>query len=107
MQLELRRLAQLTGERRFRDAGDAAFDANQSAGMSGLLPVYLAPPDRFPLRVLASKFAFGALAGSYYEYLLKQWLQNPGESPASPYGPNLSCSQERFWRLAPIVFLDE
>lgn len=79
VQLELRCLAELTGDRRFRDAGDAAFEAIQSTGMTGLLPVYLTPPDHTPVRVLASKFAFGALADSYYEYLLKQWLQNPGE----------------------------
>lgn len=80
VQLEFRALAQQTGERRFRDASDAAFEAIQSAGMTGLMPVYLTPPDIKPVRVLASKFAFGALADSYYEYLLKQWLQSPSET---------------------------
>jgi len=33
-----------------------------------------------PVRVLSSKLAFGALADSYYEYLLKQWIQSPEET---------------------------
>jgi len=79
LQLELRYLAELSGDRRFREVADAAFDAVRSAGMRGLMPVYLTPPGYVPVKVLASKFAVGALADSYYEYLLKQWLQSPGE----------------------------
>mmetsp|Transcript_34524 Transcript_34524/g.77415 ORF Transcript_34524/g.77415 Transcript_34524/m.77415 type:complete len:262 (+) Transcript_34524:3-788(+) len=33
-----------------------------------------------PVKAVNSKFAFGALADSYYEYLLKQWLQSPTET---------------------------
>jgi len=79
-QLEFRYLAAKTGDRQFRRVADAAFDAIQSAGVPGLMPVYLTPPDHVPVRALASKFAVGALADSYYEYLLKQWLQSPGEA---------------------------
>lgn len=80
VQLEFRCLSEQTGDERFKKAGDAAFEAIQSSGMSGLLPVYMTPPDHTPVRALSSKFAFGALADSYYEYLLKQWLQNPSET---------------------------
>jgi mannosyl-oligosaccharide alpha-1,2-mannosidase len=79
VQLELRCLSDQTGDPRFRDAGDAAFQAIQSGGMTGLLPVYLTPPQHTPVKIISSKFALGALADSYYEYLLKMWLQSPGE----------------------------
>mmetsp|Transcript_70469 Transcript_70469/g.229119 ORF Transcript_70469/g.229119 Transcript_70469/m.229119 type:complete len:838 (+) Transcript_70469:224-2737(+) len=79
VQLEFRCLTEQTGDLRYKEAGDKAFEAIQSAGMTGLMPVYLTPPDHSQVRVLASKFAFGALADSYYEYLLKQWLQNPAD----------------------------
>merc|ERR1719215_708056 len=79
-QLEFRYLSQQTGDRRYKDVGDASYAAIVSAGMSGLLPVYLTPPETIPVRVLPSKFAFGALTDSFYEYLLKQWLQNPAET---------------------------
>jgi len=80
VQLEFRCLSDRTGDERFREVADAAFEAIQSSGMSGLMPVYLTPPGLVPVKGLASKFAFGALADSYYEYLLKQWLQSPDET---------------------------
>lgn len=80
VQLEFRYLSQQTGDSIFKKVGDAAFEAIQSTGLQGLLPVYLTPADVKPVRNLASKFAFGALTDSYYEYLLKQWLQSPTET---------------------------
>jgi len=79
MQLELRYLTEHTGDMRFQRAGDASVAAIQKTGVTGLAPVYMTPPDHTPPRALASKFAIGALADSYYEYLLKLWLQNPEE----------------------------
>jgi mannosyl-oligosaccharide alpha-1,2-mannosidase len=79
MQLELRYLTEHIGDTRFQRAGDACLEAIQQTGVTGLAPVYLTPPDHSPPRALASKFALGALADSYYEYLLKLWLQNPRE----------------------------
>lgn len=79
LQLEFRYLAAQTGEQRFRQAADDAFEAVQSAGIVGVMPVYLTPPAQLPVKAVSSKFAFGALADSYYEYLLKQWLQSPSE----------------------------
>lgn len=79
VQLEFRSLSQQTGDPRFQQAGDRTFAAIQSTGMKGLLPVYLTPPDTKHVNVVVSKFAFGALADSYYEYLLKQWVQNPDD----------------------------
>lgn len=79
MQLELRALSAATGDLKYRRAGDATFDAVQSAGITGLMPVSLSPPDVTPVVSLADKVEVGALADSYYEYLLKQWLQSPSE----------------------------
>lgn len=79
LQLEFRYLAAQTGKKRFKRVADEAFQAIESAGLPGLLPVYLTPPQQHPVKAVASKFAFGALADSYYEYLLKQWLQSPSE----------------------------
>jgi len=39
----------------------------------------LTPPEYEAVKSMKSKFAVGALADSYYEYLLKQWLQSPSE----------------------------
>lgn len=80
MQLELRYLTEHTGDARFQRAGDASMAAIQKTGITGLAPVYITPADHTPPRALASKFAIGALADSYYEYLLKLWLQNPDDS---------------------------
>ncbi|CAE7444449.1 MNS1 [Symbiodinium necroappetens] len=79
VQVEFRSLAARTGDSRFKGAADQAFQAIQSTGMHGILPVFLSPPSMMPVQAVASKFAFGALADSYYEYLLKQWLQSPSE----------------------------
>jgi len=80
MQLEFRYLSAHTGDDRFQRAGDACFEAIQSTGVTGLAPVYLTPPDHTPPRALSSKYAIGALADSYYEYLIKQWIQTPSEA---------------------------
>eukprot|EP00929_Paragymnodinium_shiwhaense_P118299 TRINITY_DN90237_c0_g1_i1.p1 TRINITY_DN90237_c0_g1~~TRINITY_DN90237_c0_g1_i1.p1 ORF type:complete len:874 (+),score=114.23 TRINITY_DN90237_c0_g1_i1:164-2785(+) len=80
MQLEYRYLANATKKRHFRDEADAAFAAIQSAGIDGIMPVYLSPPEHANVKAMKSKFAVGALADSYYEYLLKQWLQSPTET---------------------------
>eukprot|EP00927_Polykrikos_kofoidii_P050222 TRINITY_DN44145_c0_g1_i1.p1 TRINITY_DN44145_c0_g1~~TRINITY_DN44145_c0_g1_i1.p1 ORF type:complete len:922 (-),score=161.74 TRINITY_DN44145_c0_g1_i1:84-2762(-) len=79
LQLEYRYLARQTGNRSFREASDATFEAIRSAGVEGLMPVYLSQPQHTPVQTLDSKFAVGALTDSYYEYLLKQWLQSPDE----------------------------
>lgn len=84
LQLEFRYLSALTGDARFRQAADRCFEAVQeaarSAGVRGLLPVHLTPPHVAPPRLARDKVALGALADSYYEYILKQWLQSPGET---------------------------
>jgi len=79
LQLEFRYLTAATGDERYGRAADACYDAIQATGMVGLMPVQLTPPERSPPMPLATRFAMGALADSYYEYLLKQWIQSPAE----------------------------
>lgn len=79
MQLEFRYLSAQTKDPKFRQAADAAFRAIRSTRLKGILPVYLTPPHHAQVHAIASKLAVGALADSYYEYLLKQWLQSPKE----------------------------
>lgn len=79
LQVEFRSLTARTGDTRFQKAADKAFQAVQSVGIRGILPVFLSPPGMRKVQAVASKFAFGALADSYYEYLLKQWLQQPSD----------------------------
>lgn len=80
LQLEFRSLSARTRDKRFQEAADGTFKAIVSTGVTGLLPVYLTNPNVVPVQGVASKYAFGALADSYYEYLLKQWLQSPSET---------------------------
>lgn len=79
LQLEFRHLTAVTGDAKYRKAADACFEAIQGTGLRGLLPVRFTPTSHSPLTPLQSNYQLGALADSYYEYLLKQWLQNPGE----------------------------
>mmetsp|Transcript_71849 Transcript_71849/g.131545 ORF Transcript_71849/g.131545 Transcript_71849/m.131545 type:complete len:787 (+) Transcript_71849:82-2442(+) len=79
LQLEFRHLTALTGDTRFRDAADQCFNTVQATSSAGLKSVHLTPPWETPARALPDKIQLGALADSYYEYLLKQWVQSPQE----------------------------
>ncbi|CAJ1422028.1 unnamed protein product, partial [Effrenium voratum] len=80
-QLEFRFLSAITGDLRYSRVADACTLAIRSAG-AGLVPVHLSPPDRSRVKFMKDRIAMGALADSYYEYLLKQWLQAPADTPA-------------------------
>lgn len=90
IQLEWRYLANATGHRAFDRVVSEAFVTIQQAAARplpvqakalpprppGLLPVLLTPPRHAPPRLIRSPVAVGGRADSYYEYLLKQWLQD-------------------------------
>jgi len=65
---------------RYSRAADKCTDAIRATGAKGILPVHLTGPDHLPPQVMEDRLAMGALADSYYEYLLKQWLQSPSET---------------------------
>lgn len=75
LQLEWRYLSEQTGDPRFGKVADAAFEAILVSGARGIMPVRLTPPTHSRPRFVKSKFSLGGMADSYYEYLLKQWLQ--------------------------------
>jgi len=80
LQLEFRQLSAMTGDMRYARAVDSCFDAIQRTQIQGTIPVSLSPPNINPPQAMASGLSFGANADSYYEYLLKQWVQSPTET---------------------------
>lgn len=80
LQLEFRYLSAVSGDMRFSKAAEVCSEAIRATGASGILPVHLSPPEGGPPQLMRDKRAMGALADSYYEYLLKQWLQSPQET---------------------------
>jgi mannosyl-oligosaccharide alpha-1,2-mannosidase len=76
VQVEMRYLSHLLGDDTYKRAADRAFDAVlAAAGTKGLVPIYLTQMDEVP-RFGNKKISLGAMGDSYYEYLIKQWVQN-------------------------------
>lgn len=72
-QLEFRYLSHHTGDPRFAEAADSAWRLIfQSSKGKGLLPIYYHTD---PPRPKGSFISFGARGDSYYEYLIKGYLQ--------------------------------
>lgn len=64
----------MTGDKKYAEAADKALYAVLDASDGkGLIPIYLSYSN--PTRVLPSRISFGAMGDSYYEYLLKLWIQ--------------------------------
>ncbi|CAF3343668.1 unnamed protein product [Rotaria socialis] len=73
VQLEMRDLSRVSNDKKYENAADklAATLHNQSKD-DGLVPIFISPlTGQFSGGVVS----FGARGDSYYEYLLKQWLQ--------------------------------
>lgn len=82
VQLELRALSHFTGDRKYADIGDRAFFAlhdtpNKVAG--GLYPFFVSNTN--PPAFVSNSVGIGALADSFYEYMLKAHLQTRGTEP--------------------------
>ncbi|XP_040818860.1 endoplasmic reticulum mannosyl-oligosaccharide 1,2-alpha-mannosidase [Ochotona curzoniae] len=75
IQLEFRELSRLTGVQTFREAAEAVSRHIHSlAGKKdGLVPMFISTHSG--LFTHPNVFTLGARADSYYEYLLKQWIQ--------------------------------
>jgi mannosyl-oligosaccharide alpha-1,2-mannosidase len=75
VQVEFRYLSHILGDDTYKRAGDRAFDAVlRAAGERGIIPIYLTQNDEVP-RFGNTKISLGAMGDSYYEYLIKQWVQ--------------------------------
>ncbi|CBK19517.1 alpha-1,2-Mannosidase [Caenorhabditis elegans] len=74
LQLEFRDLTALTGDQKYEDVAFGASEHVHNVGckkMDGLCPFYIDGKGEFK----KSSITLGARADSYYEYLIKQWLQ--------------------------------
>jgi mannosyl-oligosaccharide alpha-1,2-mannosidase len=83
LQLEFRALSQLTGDNRYRAKADrvhALFYEKLRSGQSvdGLWPIYFSAATG---AITSSQITLGALGDSFYEYLLKTWLQGGQREP--------------------------
>jgi mannosyl-oligosaccharide alpha-1,2-mannosidase len=74
LQVEFRYLSHATGDPVYQQAADKAMDViAKVVGQRGIVPIYLAPGN--PPAFQGKKISLGAMGDSYYEYLLKQWIQ--------------------------------
>lgn len=79
VQLEFRYLSKHTGRSQFGDAAVNAIKVLQKHQKpNGLYPIYISPQTGAPTN---RQVTFGALGDSFYEYLLKTWLQGGKTEP--------------------------
>ncbi|KAJ2253051.1 mannosyl-oligosaccharide alpha-1,2-mannosidase [Coemansia sp. RSA 455] len=80
LQLEFKYLAKLTGKQEYRKYVDRIMDVMFKAPKyDGLAPIYM---DATSGKFSGSEIRLGSRGDSYYEYLLKQWLQTRQSEPA-------------------------
>jgi len=79
LQLEFKYLAMLTGEKNYWEAAEKVMKVIDDNGMEdGLLPIFIyATTGTFR----GDNIRLGSRGDSYYEYLIKQYLQTSGEEP--------------------------
>mmetsp|Transcript_1529 Transcript_1529/g.4487 ORF Transcript_1529/g.4487 Transcript_1529/m.4487 type:complete len:515 (-) Transcript_1529:178-1722(-) len=76
MQMEFRGLTHATSDSKYRRAVDRATETLLNAGGGrGLVPNYISSEGN-PPQFEGSEVSFGAMGDSYYEYLLKGWIQS-------------------------------
>lgn len=74
LQIELNDLSNLTGDSRFSQAGDRVNEViHKLSKPDGLVPIFI---DTNSGRFTSRTITLGARGDSYYEYLLKQWIQH-------------------------------
>ncbi|KAH8903551.1 glycoside hydrolase family 47 protein [Coniochaeta sp. PMI_546] len=79
VQLEMKYLSYLTGnETYWRKAEQVMKVLDDNAAPAGLLPIYVHPDTG---RFTSREIRLGSRGDSYYEYLIKQYLQTSGQEP--------------------------
>ncbi|KAI8356708.1 glycoside hydrolase [Choanephora cucurbitarum] len=82
IQLEFKYLSHLTHDRRYWDAAERVMDHMdqlvKESSLDGLVPIYL---DAHSGRFASREIRLGSRGDSYYEYLLKQYLQTDRSQP--------------------------
>ena len=85
IELEFRYLGYKLGDASFSDKANRVFEQfSTMKGTQGLFPIYVDPRNG---GLKSRKITFGALGDSYYEYLLKTWLQS-GKSADPEFDPS-------------------
>ncbi|KAL9247224.1 hypothetical protein vseg_020677 [Gypsophila vaccaria] len=81
-QLEFIALSQRTGDPKYQQKAEDAISAlNKTFPADGLLPIYINPNTGLGRATIS----FGAMGDSFYEYLLKVWIQGNKTSAVKPY----------------------
>ncbi|KAI0478725.1 glycoside hydrolase family 47 protein [Xylariaceae sp. FL0804] len=79
LQLEFKYLAKLTGEKYYWDKAEKAMQVVDDNGVEGgLVPIYINARDG---KFRGSNIRLGSRGDSYYEYLIKQYLQTNKQEP--------------------------
>ncbi|KAJ2857377.1 mannosyl-oligosaccharide alpha-1,2-mannosidase [Coemansia erecta] len=79
LQLEFRYLSKLTGNKRFREQVDKIMQVIfEASRFDGLVPIYI---NAMTGNFTGDEIRLGSRGDSYYEYLLKQWLQTKRTEP--------------------------
>ncbi|KAK9717504.1 mannosyl-oligosaccharide alpha-1,2-mannosidase [Basidiobolus ranarum] len=74
LQLEFKYLSYLTGDRKYWDASENVMVVVEKLEkLDGLVPIFISPDTG---EFWGNEIRLGSRGDSYYEYLLKQWLQN-------------------------------
>lgn len=74
LQLEFKELSYLTGDGRFRDAVSKVSEVVHNLNKpDGLVPIFISTTSG---KFIGRTITLGARGDSYYEYLLKQWIQS-------------------------------
>jgi mannosyl-oligosaccharide alpha-1,2-mannosidase len=82
-QLEFIALSQRTGDPKYQQKVEKVItELNKNFPADGLLPIYINPDNANPSY---STTTFGAMGDSFYEYLLKVWVQGNKTSAVKPY----------------------
>lgn len=88
LQLEFKELSYLTGDQRFKNAVSKVSQAIHNLDKTnGLVPIYISTTTG---RFMGRTITLGARGDSYYEYLLKQWIQT---------GASFDKNHENFYLL--------
>lgn len=75
LQLEFRHLAKATGKRHYADKANKVFEVMKMIEPShGLYPIFVKNEGKEPV-FSYDKISFGAMGDSFYEYMLKVWIQ--------------------------------
>ena len=79
VQLEMKYLARLTGEKHFWDKAEAVMEVVDKTGAKdGLKGIFISPETG---AITTNNIRLGSRGDSYYEYLIKQYLQTNKEEP--------------------------